>query len=78
MPKFLEVTDVAAANVALKSSVANVAALKSAPVATELRLRTLGYHTAGDGGGGAYRWVAGDTATDNGGSVIAHNTAAGR
>lgn len=29
-----------------------------------------GFYTAGDGGGGMFRWVAGDTATDDGGTIL--------
>lgn len=37
-----------------------------------------GYLTAGDGGGGSFRWVTADTAADNGGTIIAPTAGGGR
>lgn len=49
-------------------SIAAMRALSSAPAV--LSHQTLGYYSAGDGGGADYYWDAASTATDDGGSVI--------
>lgn len=58
---------------------ATVAALKAAPTLVDGGLySTAGYHSAGDGGHGTYRYVAASSATSDGGLVHAHNTLPGR
>ena len=53
------------------STFANVAALRSyAPTGSSTSAQTLGYYSAGDGGGSLYAWSSSSVATDDGGSVI--------
>lgn len=59
----------------LSEEVASIAALKALKGMGSLQysVRVLGYHTAGDGGGGEFYWDSASSATDNGGTVIAAN-----
>lgn len=51
--------------------VATVAQLKAMDPSKYKNITTLGYHVAGDGGGGSYVFGANDDARDNGGTVLA-------
>ena len=53
-----------------------IAALKALTV-TYNSVLVLGYYTAGDGGGGIFRWNSSDTTADNLGTVIIPNSAPG-
>ena len=74
--------DLAAARAAaggLIPSVATVAAMKALS-GTNLTgyVQVAGYFTAGDGGGGLFRWVVADATADNGGTVITPTAGGGR
>lgn len=61
--------------------VATIAALKALTVAsftTGDLVRTLGYYTAGDAGGGLYRWDAASATADDGGAFIQPTSGSGR
>ena len=53
-----------------------IAALKALTV-TYNSVLVLGYYTAGDGGGGIFRWNSADATADNAGTVIIPNSAPG-
>lgn len=62
-----------------KRVVDTIAAMRALPSAINPVVETLGYSAAGDGGGAStYRFVGGDTTTDDGFSVIAPTDNAGR
>lgn len=62
--------DVAAAVNSSARTYATIAALKAATVADSYTW-VAGYYSAGDGGGGLFRWDSSDTSsTDNGGTII--------
>ena len=67
--------------ISARFEVATIAELKAYP-AQRLKendsVLVLGYHTAGDGGGGFFRWAPTSDTAENGGTVIAPTTGRGR
>jgi hypothetical protein len=65
----------------LPTTVATIARLKALTVGslpTGTAVQVLGYTSAGDGGGGLFRWNGADATADNGGTVIAPTSGSGR
>jgi hypothetical protein len=75
---FMDGTNVVWRSVA--QQIRTITDLRSLPAGVALGVTLLGYHAAGDGGGGEFLWDAASTFDDDGGSVIrpASNAAAGR
>lgn len=82
MDPVVTAADLAAGRLAaggLIPSVLNIAALKALS-GTNLTgyVQVAGFTTAGDGGGGLFRWVAADAATANDGTIVAPTAGGGR
>ncbi len=72
-------TNATVSGAAIATKVNTVADLVAmTPTQNGMLVQTLGYYAAGDGGGAAFRWVAGDTTATNLGTSIKPSGATGR
>ena len=55
-----------------------IAALKALDGGSQTMVMVLGYYAVGDNGGGLFTWDGGETAADNGGTIIAPTVGTGR